>query len=543
LEETVTDGQNAPRDRAREDRISRATFLKGALGTAGGVGLAPLIAACGGSSSSSSATSTAASGTPRKGGTLTVGYVGGGTAETINPNLAVTPIDEGRVQSIFDPLVLLNADLSTSPGLALEFNANKDATVWEVKLRPGVTFHNGKTLGAQDLIYSIRLMAKPTSNALPFVSEINLAELKAIDKTTVRIPLKFPDADLSANFVYYNTWIVQDGETDFAHPVGTGPFKFQSFTPGQQSIFARNTSYWATGGGPYVDTLKIVSISDPTARLNALVSGQIDAMAQMSYAQAKAHQGTGDINVLVAPSPQVLMFYMDTTRPPFNDNRVRMAMKLIADRPALIANAISGFGTVGNDIVGKGLPFYDNSIPQRTQDIAQAKSLLKAAGQANLKVTMQISDAIPGFVESATLLAQQATAAGVTINLKQVPASSYFNPSLLYLKQLLAETQWPPPSLKFFYLQALASNAPFNETHWKSPSFNTLLFKAIGEPDKAKAQSFWNQVQQIQWSQGGYLSWTNADFVDGLAKKVQGLKPSAGGILGNHRFQDAWLSA
>jgi peptide/nickel transport system substrate-binding protein len=265
-------------------------------------------------------------------------------------------------------------------------------------------------------------------------------------------------------------------------------------------------------------------------------------MAQLNYAQAKAHQATGDVNVLVAHAPQVLMFYMDTTKPPFNDNRVRLAMKLVADRPALIKAGISGFGTVGNDIVGKGLPFYDNSIPQRTQDIDRAKSLLKSAGHDGLKVTLQTSDVIPGFVESATLLAQQASAAGITIQLQQVPASSYFNPSLKYLKMLFAETQWPPSSLKFFYLQALAANAPYNETHWQSKSFNALLSKAIGELDHAKAQRYWNQVQQIQWSQGGYLSWTNADFVDALSKKVNGLKPSSAGILGNHRFLDAWLA-
>jgi peptide/nickel transport system substrate-binding protein len=96
--------------------------------------------------------------------------------------------------------------------------------------------------------------------------------------------------------------------------------------------------------------------------------------------------------------------------------------------------------------------------------------------------------------------------------------------------------------LKFFYLQALASNAPFNETHWHDPAFNKLLFKAIGETDHAKAQGYWNQLQQTQYQQGGYINWTNADFVDGLAKKVSGLKPSAAGILGNHRFQDPWLT-
>src|SRR3989442_2610315 len=111
-----------------------------------------------------------------------------------------------------------------------------------------------------------RMLIPETSAALPFVSGINIRDLKAVNKTTLRIPLKFPDGNLAANFVYYNTWIVQKGETNFSRPIGTGPFKFQSFTPGQQSVFARNPSYWAHGG-PYVDSLKIAAISDPTARL------------------------------------------------------------------------------------------------------------------------------------------------------------------------------------------------------------------------------------------------------------------------------------
>jgi peptide/nickel transport system substrate-binding protein len=538
----VTADRDAPDSVGENDQLlSRSDFLKGA---AGAVSLGALLAACGGSASSHSSVSSASTsaGAIRRGGTLRLGYVGAGTAETLNPNLGVTPIDQSRIQQLYDPLVILNPDLSTSPGLAVEWTPNKDATEWEVKLRPGVTFHNGKTLSAQDVIYSIRLMSKPTSAALPFVSSINLNELKAVNNMTLRIPLKFPDASLDTNFIYYNTWIVQDGEKDFAHPVGTGPFKFESFTPGQQSLFSKNANYWISGQ-PYVDAVKIVSISDDTARLNALLSGQIDAMAQLPYAQAKAHQATGDVVVLISQAPQALVFYFDVTKPPFSDNRVRTAMKLIADRNALVQDAISGFGTVGNDIIGKGLPFYDSSLAQRTQDISQAKSLLKAAGQQNLRVLLKTSPIIPGFVEAATLYAQQATAAGVTIQLQQVPPDSYFNPSLLYLKLPFGESQWPVFALKFFYLQALAANAPYNETHWRNPSWNSLLFKAIGELDKTKAQSYWNQVQQIQYAQGGYMCWTNADYVDGLSKNVKGLKASPGGILGNHLFRNVWLSA
>lgn len=525
-----------------DHRFSRGGLLKGAAAL--GIGMSPLLAAaCGGSGSSPASTGTTSAGAPRRGGTLRVGFVSAGTAETVDPYIGITPVDQARIQNLYDPLVIVNPDLTTSPGLALEWAPNADATEYVVKLRQGVEFHNGKTLTAADVIYSIQQMAKPANfGSYPFVAGIDVKALKADSKYSVRIPLTAPDADLAANFTYYNTWIVQEGETDFKHPVGTGPFEFVSFTPGQQSIFKRNPNYWQSGK-PYVDELKFTGISDPTARLNALTSGQIDAMAQLPFQEAKAHQATGDITVLVAPSPQAMMFYMDTTKPPFSDVRVRQAMRLIADRPALIDGAISGFGTVGNDIAGKGLPFYDSSLPQRTQDIEQAKSLLKSAGQENLTVLLQTSEIFPGFVESATLLAQQAKAAGVTINLKQEPANSYYNPSLLYLKMAFAETQWPMLSLKYFYLQSLAVHAPYNETHFKSASWNATLQQAIGEQDKSKAQDLWNQVQQVQYDSGGYLQWVNADWVDACSTKVQGLKPHAAGELGNCLFMNAWLSA
>ena len=520
-------------ERGWDPRVSRGTLLRGTAAAAIGAMAVPNLALGAGGAT-----------TPTRGGTLRAGFVGGGTAETLNPYIGVTPIDESRIQNLYDPLVVVNADLTRSPGLALSWAHNKDATVWTVKLRPGVTFHNGKTFGAEDVIWSIQQMAAKTSYALPFVSGIRVGELKALNKLTVRIPLKAADADLPGNFTYYNTWIVPKGQTskNYKKPIGTGPFKAGTFTPGRQSVFSANKDYWVKGK-PYVDTLKITSIDDNTARLNALLSGQIDAMAQLPTQQAKAHEATGDIQVLVAPSPQAMMFYMDTTKAPFSDPRVTLAMKLIADRKALVESAISGYGTVGNDIFGAGLPFYDKSLPQRVQDIDKAKSLLKSAGQSDLKVQLNTSTIFPGFVEAATLFAQQAKKAGVTVNLKQVPPSSYYNPSLLYLKMPFAETQWPISSLKFFFLQALASDAPYNETHWKSATWNTTLKKAIAEPNQAKAQTYWNQIQQTQYNRGGYLNWTNADWVDGLSKKVQGLKPSAAGVLGNYRFLDAWLSS
>ena len=224
----------------------------------------------------------------------------------LSPLIGVTPIDQGRIQNLYDPLVLVNSDLTTAPGLALEWNINSDATEYEVKLRPDVVFHNGKSFGADDVIYSIQQMAKPaTSYAVPFVSGDRPQGPQEGQRPDGEDPAEGAGRRPGRQLHHYNTWIVQDGETNFKNPVGTGPFMVDTFTPGQQSVFKKNPNYWVSGK-PYVDELKIISIDDPTARLNALLSGEIDAMAQLPTAQAKAQPATGDIFVLggtVARSP------------------------------------------------------------------------------------------------------------------------------------------------------------------------------------------------------------------------------------------------
>ncbi len=223
----------------------------------------------------------------------------------------------------------------------------------------------------------------------------------------MQVPLKGPDARLSDSFVQQGCVITKNGYKNFAKPIGTGPFKFKSFEIGVRSLCVRNPDYWQNGK-PYVDEWEDISIDDNSARLNALLGGQIDMMSQLDFAQAKAQKKTKKIQVIDAPSPAYQVFIMRVDRPPFNDVNVRQAMRLIVDRQALINVALGGFGTVGNDLFGYNLPYYAKSLKPREQDIDQAKSLLKKAGKSNLAVTLQTSDIVPGFTQAATLFAQQA---------------------------------------------------------------------------------------------------------------------------------------
>ena len=291
--------------------------------------------------------------------------------ESFNPGRGGSFIDTSRQYNLFDPLVRVRPDLSYAPGLALRSTINKNSSVWDIHLRPGVTFHNGEPFTADDLIYTLRSMGDPSHVGHFAVVNIRLRDLKKINRLTVRVPLSRPTRSAFGSFVNGNTVVIQDGEKDFSKPVGTGPFVFGSFTPGQRSHCTRNPNYWENGK-PYVDAWEDITIDDPQARLNALLGGQIDAMSSLDYNQARAHQRKGDIHVVDAPSPSMHCIYMAVDKAPFNDNRVRQAFRLIPDRKALINGAISGYGTVGNDLFGRGSYFAE--MPVRPHDPERAKA-------------------------------------------------------------------------------------------------------------------------------------------------------------------------
>jgi peptide/nickel transport system substrate-binding protein len=518
--------------------VTRRRFLQGAGAVGASITLPGLISACGGSAAPSTHSTPAAT-QPMRGGTLRIGYVGNGSSETYNPTIAATPVDSLHCAAVFDPLLRPAPYYQAEPGLAVGWEHNADASVWEIKLRQGVTWHDGKPLTADDLIYSLRAFAAPTSFGAYAVQNVRLNELKKLDQHTVRVPLKTPLARLQNFFLYLNAaYVIQDGAKDFTKPIGTGPYKLESFVPGERSTLTANRDYWDSPR-PYPDALEIIDIDDDTARLNALLADQIDICGELSYPLAKAG-GNGQYRVLIGTGGNNVAFYMRVDRAPFTDVRVRQALKLIADRPALIEAAYSGIADVGNDVFGKGLSFYDTSLPQRSQDVEQAKSLLRSAGQSDLRITLNTSPVFAGLVEAATAFAQQAQAAGVTINVTRQNPASYLNPTVLYLKESFAQTFWPVASLDSWYAQALAADADENETHWSSAQTNALYSRAVRTADTAASQAIWNQLQAQQYNQGGYIMWGIPHNADALSHRVAGVGDAGSGWLYPTDDQRVW---
>jgi peptide/nickel transport system substrate-binding protein len=486
---------------------------------------------------------------PRKGGHLRVGMNDGGAGDSLAPwNIPIYSA-AARAEQVYERLFKYDAHAFPRPRLAASVTSNPKATIWRLKIRKGVTFHSGKALTADDVLYSLRYIADPKNKAesLTRLEPIDLKATRKVSATEIEFHLKSPIGDFPGLLAEKAVWIVPDGKTDFAtKPDGTGPFKFSNWQPGVRANFIRNDNYWglANGGGPWADSVEILSIADDTARVNALVGKQVDEIAFMPFVQAKAHKGDSSIQIIRAAQPQTNPFYVQMDRKPFTDNNVRLALKYAVDRNAIVSKVELGFGSVGNDLFGKGFPSYNNHLPQREYDPERAKSLLKKAGFDTFPFNLPTSNALPGMLESATAFKEQAKAAGIQVTLEKLDAGSYFSNNK-YLKVSSYQTNWGQ-SFESQVQDGMLKTSPYNETHWFDAKWAAAFRRAQQIPDAGKRNAAYKALQVPLWKTNGYVVFAFFNTVDAASSKVRGIVPSiASGYsnLGSFDFKDHWFAA
>ncbi|HEX6934721.1 MAG TPA: ABC transporter substrate-binding protein [Streptosporangiaceae bacterium] len=500
------------------DPVGRRQFLRGLAATGALAGTGGFLAACSSGGSGTPSTSPSAGGAPRRGGDLKVGLTGGSGSDTLDPHKGLTYLDTARAQSLYQPLLQLNTKAQTEFVLAEEISPHGSTSEWVIKLRSGITFHDGKPLTADDVIFTIRRIITGKLTGANSLGPIDVKNLKALDKHTVQVPMTSPYGSFLDQIAFwYYLYVVPEG-FDPKQPNGTGPFKYQSFTPGQRSVFVKNSGYWKSGL-PYVDSVTIIDFSDSASLQNALTTGVIHGAGALEGPQITALKATSGVQTVVSHTGAITPFTMRVDQAPFNDVRVRQAMRLLVNRPQLINSALNGFATVGADVSSPYDPNYDTSL-HREQDIAQARHLLKAAGQENLAVQLVTSPVATGTVAMATVLQQQAKAAGVTINLKTVDPTTFFGPN--YLSWTFSQDFYNYSPYLAQVAQSLLPTSPFNETHWHLPKYIDLYHQANATANADTRKQIEHEMQQIDFTQGGYIIPAFIDALDAYSTKITG---------------------
>jgi peptide/nickel transport system substrate-binding protein len=507
------------------------------------------------------------------GGTLTGTYAS--FPESLDPGLSFSLEGATALQNVYIPLLTYahaNCAAGTKliPGLAEGLpQIDQGGKRYTLFLRRGLQYSDGTPVEASDFRFVVERLFRINSAGSTFFTGIVGAEQFAKTKKGGIAGIETDDrsgkivihlTQPSGTFSYvlgltYAALLPADtpSEDQTAHPPpATGPYVITDVRPGRSWEYARNPA-WAAANGEampslpsgHVDKIKLRVQSNPDAQLNEVEQGKVDWMKNPPppnrYAQVKnKYEGT---QFREEPTISVYYFWMNTQKPPFNDVRVRQAMRLIADRPQLVQQAFSGHGHVGNDIYSPFDEAYDTSLPQRHQDIDKAKSLLKAAGQEGLTVDLQTTAAALGMNEGAQVFAEQAKAAGVKVNVKTVDGGTFYGDQ--YLKWTFSTDFWNPKS----YLAQVAAGSlptsPYNETHWPDSahqSFLSLYKQAKATPDRKKQFAILHEMQKMEYDAGGYLIWGFNNRLDGYSSKVKGLVTGYKSSLALNQFGQGFRS-
>jgi peptide/nickel transport system substrate-binding protein len=515
-------------------RLSRRDILRATAGTAAfGLG-ASFLAACGASSGTKGSSSSA--GVPKKGGTLSLGMTGASTYDSADVSFASSNWDYMLASLIFDRL---NGDFVSggfTPMLAEEITLDSSATHCTVRLRSGVEFHNGKTISADDLIATIQRIVNPKNpGAVASLLNVDTAALKKVDALTVSFALTSPNAFLPSHLAAIQSGIVP-ADFDPKNPVGAGPFMFEDFTPGQSATLARFPNYWNTA--PYIDVLSVQGYTSSTTLVNALTSGAADAATTFSLTDLPTLRAASGVTVLSHQAGGFFPYVLYSGKGPFADVRARQAMRLAVDRGQLVETLLSEQGRVANDLFSPNDVNFASSIPQRTQDVGQAKSLLKAAGLDGLNLTMATS---PFLANAEVVLAQQLAAVGVNIKVENVDATTFYTKH--YAQDPLFVSYWLNQPLARINGLCYVPNAHFPETGWLNPQYESLLTQARAATDPSKRGELEVQMQQIYYDQGPWLIWGFENEVDAVASNVHGTTQDTSGFpFGRFlAFKDMWL--
>lgn len=449
--------------------------------------------------------------------------VGSGAASDLDP------MSRGRVFEIVDKLMsrLVRPDMDGRPSadLAVSWDSNPEATIWTFRLRPGVTFHNGQPFGAEDVVYTLTRVLDPRLDS-PVRSVVAMVErAEVVDPLTVRLVLKEPFADLPLQLTDYRLRIIprNSGETIRTTGIGTGPFRLERFDASGTTVLVANPNYH--GGAPRVGRIEVVGIPDGQARLQALLGGQIDFEPGITRQQRTLLDRTGRHRVMEVPTGnwRGIVFKVDV--PPFNDVRVRRAIRMAVDRQAVLDLVAGGAGVIGCDTpVGPNDQYRLQQVPARDcpRDIARARALLAEAGHPNgIAFDLHVATLEPVWPTLAEAFQQQVAAAGIRVNIVQVPSDGYW--SQIWLRRDAVMTRWNQRPADAILNEVYRTGSPWNESRQASPQFDAILDAARRELDATRRAALYRDAQQHLADNTGTFVAFHANVFMGTTARVRDL--------------------
>jgi peptide/nickel transport system substrate-binding protein len=523
--------------------INRRGFLRaGALVGISAPVLSAVLAACG----SSSPGSKTSAGTAASSATIKVGIVT--PAAAINP---VTVADQGGLDMLAQTgeyLCLSDQTLTLRPVLATSWTSNSTSDVWTFKIRQGVKFHNGAPLTADDVVYTYKLQTNPAGKGAAlsaFGGVLTPAGVQKVDDFTVAFHLNAPNGNFpyltsSDNYdmiILPNNYDPAKWESTF---IGTGPFVLRSYTQKVGASFVRNEQYWGTKAIPAATEFTFYDTDTPA--ILALTSGSLDVLGQFSVTGGEQILA-GGYNVIKLRSSAHRELSMRNDQAPFTDARVRQAIALSLDRPAIVTALFKGDADLGNDSpFAPVFPSTNTSVAQRSLNVAQAKALLSAAGHPSgfsATLTGEIFQEIPQYAQ---IIQQSAKAIGVNLTLNIEAQPKYYGNYLFgtsdWLDATMSLVDYGHRSVPNVFLtaplqttNATTGTGAWNAAHFNNAQYNMLSNQYIATADLSSQRTIAGQIETLLLDQTPIIYGYFYNYLTASAKNVSGAYPTAIGHI------------
>lgn len=540
-------------ERMRTINISRRGFIRvaakylaagGAAATTG-----PFIIGCR-SAAPTASTTTETGRTPKPGGVLSA-------AAEVDP-VSLDPHTNSNFSSlqaydhIYESLVAYDENMNIVPALAERWEVSPDSTVYTFYLRGNVKFHDGQQLTAEDVKYSLERVLNPKT-AAPWRDWLGpVKEVRAVDRSVVQIVLEDPFPALLGGLAGNRaSSIIPAGLAERRNlnieAVGTGPFRLVEYVPQDHITYERFTDYW-NKPLPYVDRMVFKVLPEENARLAALQAGQVQ-YAVLSPQGAEQIKNSPNIKILKSPYAWVDVTYINVSRPPMDNPKVRKALRMAVDTTEMIQKAMLGYAVPSGPIpTGYGEWALDpTTLPYLKADLEGARRLLTEAGLPGgqgLKVTIACSPQYPDFVANATIMKEAFAKIGVDAELEVLEWGTFVQRTRTGNFQLAnsANTFRPDPDGYIYpYFHSKGSLNPTYAGGYRNPDLEPLMERARSISDKAERVKLYQEIQRRLLDEVPNYWWYVKQNIEAVSSRLQGYSQS---FTGRRLFlAKAWLAA
>lgn len=435
-------------------------------------------------------------GEPVKGGEITVG-IAQDLDDSLDPHQTVAAGTREVLFNIFEGLVKPNSNGEMIPAVAEKYELSEDGTTYTFTLREGVKFHNGQTVTAEDVVYSInRCAAVPEGQEKPLVAAFSAVKsVEALDEKTVAVTIAQRDLE----FISYMTAAIipVDYENQDTAPVGTGPFKFVSRTPQQDFVMERFEDYW--GAPAWLDKVTYKICENADALVMNLNGGSIDLCAHLTSAQAS--QLNQNFQVLEGTMNLVQAIYLNNQAKPFDNQLVRQALCYAIDRQGIMDMVADGHGTaVGSSIYPAFTKYFlPELVDKYPHDVAKAKELLAQAGYPDgFDMTISVPNNYQPHMDTAEVVAEQLREAGINVTIQPVEWSTWLD--TIYNGRQFQATVVGVDAANMTaraMLERFTSDYGKNFINYNNPAYDALFQQAINAQDEATQTDLYKQMETM----------------------------------------------